>query len=236
MILPLPLEARARITEAVESVWSEASLPPDPARPRIVPLEVLIQAQPLIVREVANLTARTAVAYMEAAELLDNEYPATATNPLAGFLYAGPQASEVWGYIFVNAGDPVERRRFSIAHELGHYLLHFLPAIRQAQQAGEELHMIEEHYYSGSDGDDIPQGSLTHLAGEFSLRPLPTTDYARMEAEANQFAADLLMPVPACRTLRAAWSGRDNPRRFATTFLVSTAAMRRRLADLLAAA
>ena len=59
-----------------------------------------------------------------------------------------------------------------------------------------------------------------------------------MEDEANQFAAELLMPGPACRELAARYRGTfaRRPavlvRRMANDFLVSQEAMRRRLTGL----
>ena len=57
-------------------------------------------------------------------------------------------------------------------------------------------------------------------------------DTVQMEDEANQFAAELLMPEAACRALAQRYGGRSNPRRLATEFLVSGAAMRWRLKQL----
>lgn len=64
--------------------------------------------------------------------------------------------------IFVNANHPETRRRFTIAHEIAHYVLH--------------LHLIQ--------GDGIVEDALLRAAGLSSA----------VEAQANAFAADILMP------------------------------------------
>lgn len=72
-------------------------------------------------------------------------------------------ASKLHGSIAYNAGSPEERRRFTIAHELGHFLI---PTHRENAQCGRaELGVVK------------------------------STDPRKVkEAEANRFAACLLMP------------------------------------------
>lgn len=83
--------------------------------------------------------------------------PAGAT--LSGMLL--PARREVW----VNVHEPWERRRFSVAHEVGHFLLH-----------------------AGQDG-----AAVYCRTGD--LRPEPDTPERLREREANRFAAELLMPA-----------------------------------------
>ncbi len=78
------------------------------------------------------------------------------------------------GAILVAANRSRQRRRFSIAHELGHFLipLHLPPA----------------------------DGTLLCSAAHLSMQNVQHADRRRrMEAEANRFAALLLMPPPALR-------------------------------------
>jgi hypothetical protein len=77
---------------------------------------------------------------------------------LSGMLL--PARKEVW----VSEHEPWERRRFSIAHEVGHYLLHV---------------------------GDISDGVFCRAA---DLRPDPESPERLREREANRFAAELLMP------------------------------------------
>lgn len=82
----------------------------------------------------------------------------------AGVVLSGmllPARSEVW----VSRHEPWERRRFSVAHEIGHHLLHAT---------------------ASSD-------AVFCRAGD--LRPDPESPEHRREREANRFAAELLMPA-----------------------------------------
>ncbi len=77
---------------------------------------------------------------------------------LSGMLL--PARREVW----VNRHEPWERGRFSVAHEVGHFLLH----------AGDQ-----------------PEGVFCRAA---DLRPDPDSPERLRERQANRFAAELLMP------------------------------------------
>jgi len=55
------------------------------------------------------------------------------------------------------------RRRFSIAHELGHYVLHFLPLIEQFEQDGDKFSEIIEALSSpgeDEDAEELPTGKV----------------------------------------------------------------------------
>ena len=91
-----------------------------------------------------------------------------ASDDLSGFLLRDPRKNSI--IIGVNADHHVNRRRFTIAHECGHLLLH----------KGNELHV-----------DKQGSGYQVNLRdGESS------TGENNDEMEANLFAAELLMPVP----------------------------------------
>ncbi|MDX6524482.1 MAG: hypothetical protein QOI17_1995, partial [Gaiellales bacterium] len=66
----------------------------------------------------------------------------------------------------VSAHEPLPRRRFSVAHEVGHFLLHAL---------------------------DQRQAVFCRAA---DMRPDPDSPERLREREANRFAAELLMPEP----------------------------------------
>lgn len=123
---------------------------------------------------------------------------------LAGFLFTGGST----GWAFINGDDILQRRRFTAAHELGHFILH---------------------------GDQMPKGFLSDTA-ENVLESLNTETINQMEREANQFAVEILMPEAVCRA-RALSLRREHgicPRsvltyRLAAELLVSREAMRYRL-------
>lgn len=78
--------------------------------------------------------------------------------------------------ISVNKSDSYYRKRFTMAHELGHYLLH--------------AHLI-------GDGVDDSKAYRSVPDGNFSNGSID----AREETQANQFAASLLLPQGTIKTL-----------------------------------
>ncbi|MGA0598624.1 ImmA/IrrE family metallo-endopeptidase [Enterovirga sp. CN4-39] len=104
--------------------------------------------------------------------------------------------------IVVNSKEGPQRRRFTAAHELGHYLLH-------RDLVGERGH-LDRLFSSGSSG-----------VGDI-INPLH-------EVQANRFAAELLMPSGA---VRARAKTADNPVDLARHFGVSPAAMTVRMESL----
>ena len=110
---------------------------------------------------------------------------------------------KAWGSIVVAQGSSAKRRRFSIGHELGHFLI---PSHRP--QPGQQ--------FSCSDSD---------------LRLSDTKEkdrHRRIEAEANRFAAHLLMPPARIRMgLRSRRPDLGEVVRLAGEFRVSKEAMAR---------
>ena len=78
----------------------------------------------------------------------------------------------------------------------------------------------------------LPLGASSYTHDVDTQLAMMRDDVARMEDEANQFAAELLMPEAACRALAQHYGRRASPRRLATDFLVSVAAMHWRLRQL----
>ena len=114
---------------------------------------------------------------------------------------------KAWGEILVAGGTAPQRRRFSIGHELGHFLIpSHLP--------------LRGHKFSCSNADLIASDS-------------GASDHARrMEAEANRFAAELLMPAKRIRSnLKSRQPDLAEIVRLADEFEVSKAAMARSYVD-----
>lgn len=107
--------------------------------------------------------------------------------------------------ISVNRNDQRFRQRFTMAHELGHYLFH--------------AEMIEE-------GVDDNRAYRSSPDGKFDNPFIGRQE----ETEANQFAASLLMPTDAVREQWALLNG--DPKALARKFQVSETAMRIRLQGL----
>jgi ATP-dependent DNA helicase UvrD/PcrA len=145
--------------------------------------------------------------------------------------------------VFLRAGLPEAARRFTLAHELGHAVLHRNdgPAARTAGTwVAQRAAYDEVAGYDSTCGDDDltesfettgPDGELLAAGQSYSAR-------ARREGEANAFAAALLLPADRLRhaiaTLRAKDGKRDVTRRLATHFGVSEEVLLRRLCALLA--
>jgi len=95
------------------------------------------------------------------------------TDGFEGMLITNPEKSR--GAIMIKAGTSPRRRRFTIAHELGHFLL---PWHRQQK-------------FSCKSSDIKDSGSQRGL----------TPDLVTIETEANSFASELLMPSSAFKSL-----------------------------------
>jgi hypothetical protein len=209
------------VADALRRLFAAADLPwPPPARRTVmpVPLDRLIATYNLVHEEVPGLTRAAAAAYLsrwgvQRPELLED------ASPLAGFLFANAHG----GYILVNADDPLPRRRFTAAHELGHYLLHFLPRL-------QETHDVETYLVQDDSGETVREEDSANADKALSL--------PEMERQANRFAAELLMPETVCRTATDLYAARfHTPARFlehhlARDMLVSREAMRWRLRSL----
>ncbi len=181
---PREIEAIEYRAEAVlagvpDWLWDGERLP--------VPVEAIADSHfNLLVREVADMTAAPGCPPLEEGQTL------------SGLLLG----SEIW----VNAEEArlwPGRRRFTISHELGHYVLH-----RRGQQSLF-----------------CRRGSVAEAGGEAERPPLPPS-----EEEANAFAAALLIPA---RLLRRHYEElgprRDRFERLCELFGASQTAMSRRL-------
>jgi len=211
------------------AVYQAAGLDASYAAAGIAPLQKLVAAYPLSWYEVPNLTQRTSATYLRTKMGRPITPHPDRDEPLAGRLYA----KSAGGCILVEQKDPLVRRRFTVAHELGHYVLHFLPRLVEGPVVfEEELPLTEDEALDEPSVRGRPL--LLEPDGGSASQITPQ----QMEAEADLFAAELLMPEPLCRELvrshlrlcggRRAVLGR----RLATECLVSQAAMTRRLHEL----
>jgi Zn-dependent peptidase ImmA (M78 family) len=107
--------------------------------------------------------------------------------------------------VFVNANEPPARQRFTVAHELGHRLLHMESGL-------DELVDTEDNFRTAG----VPEDDSW-------------TPERRREWEANVFASALLMDAAL---LRQKWQECTDPTKLAWMFQVSTTAMLVRLTQL----
>lgn len=108
--------------------------------------------------------------------------------------------------IFVNANEPPARKRFTIAHEIGHKLLHMTSAV------DSEFVDTQDNFRTV----DIPDDS-------------GWSEERRKEWEANAFASALLMNA---ESVKAKWQELKDTSVLAWAFQVSVPAMTVRLAQL----
>ena len=115
-------------------------------------------------------------------------------------------ANKSAGYILVKRGALPERRRFTIAHELGHWHNGWHKPVGQGFECSK---------------DDFRQRDL----GKEKSRQ-------QMETEANRFAAELLMPIKEFRKrMGAGGANLESAMSLDSSFGVSKAAIARRLVD-----
>jgi hypothetical protein len=155
----------------------------DPARSGPVPLGRLFDEFNLLHVSLPRLTRASIVQYLRGQGIIPGslEEEGTTDEHFAGFLFT----TGADGYVFVaeeeqqttEQGEPrlyrttVGRRRFTAAHELGHFLMH-----RDRMTARRWI-------------ADTPQ----------TIREEDGGDDFQMEREADRFAAELLMPADLCR-------------------------------------
>jgi len=193
-----------RVGAAVAALRRDAGQPVDPGRRGPVLLGRLFEEKGLDHVALPNLTRGAAAEHLRAAGI-PVEALGEPAEELAGFVFVAGRV----GWAFVRAGDGLPRRRFTAAHELGHFLLH-----RGAMGRFR------------ADTDATLQEADGRVADE-------------MEREANRFAAELLMPAEVCRARAEELRRQHGccPRgvlvyRLASELLVSREAMRYRLQSL----
>jgi Zn-dependent peptidase ImmA (M78 family) len=233
----------AKVTTVVQSVWQLSGF----EKPTfgIVPLNELIGAYPIWFAEIPYLTPRQAKIFLAKKMGQTPVIDLNSDENLSGFLFAQQNRSVFTGCIFVDANDILARRRFSAAHELGHYLLHFLPAMQELAKAGKEEGMATEGLIYETSND--AEGSETNNEWAGKQIVIPGLEIAEnvmlfteswQEAEANQFAAELLMPAETCQILIAQHQvpfGRKKEflaNRLSSELLISREAITWRLASL----
>ena len=188
-------EIERRATEVLvglpEWIWDGSSLP--------LPVETIADSYfGLLVRDVDDLGSAPGAPKVGVGE------------SLSGLL--DPARREIW----VNAEEARQwpaRRRFTIGHELGHFLLHSREKAVMCRHAS-----VDPDDGEATDRLATSSGIVDHRKGR--TIPLP-------EAEANAFAAALLMPAPLIKRFYES-TGRDF-HKLCELFDCSGAAMGKRL-------
>ena len=222
----------SRFAVPIAALYDEAEEKRPTPRNPIVPLQALARGLNRNCSELPQLCARGAFDFLlSRGGMMRRPSPAACAmdeaalgEPLAGFLWA----NAFGGAIFVRSDDPVSRRSFSVAHELGHFVLHLPLHIEAERQKGREEEAQFTDILLPTDEDAEP-GEIGTSA------PMSNTLFARREREANAFAGELLMPEELLREMARDLGPRrdaDLIWRLSTDLLVSRAAMRVRLSML----
>lgn len=229
---PLKRYSNVLIQRAANNVWE--SLDHSAKDQSISPLYDMISSYPIRTSEIPDLTFQSAAHFLSTETGQRVPIPENSSQPLAGFLFIQRYRSAFYGCILVEKFDPIVRRRFSAAHELGHYLLHFLPML-DSQPISQDMILAEGLTYSKEVPDELPTGKLALIHSPEIVSEFNFVGNDQVEREANQFAAQLLMPEVRCMEMYRLFSekyGVQRPvliKRLATEFLVSAEAMKWRL-------
>lgn len=220
----------------IAALYDEAEEKSPTPRNSIVPLAMLARGLNRNCSELPQLCARAAFDLLLArGGMMRRPSPAACAmdeaaliEPLAGFLWA----NAFGGAIFVRSEDPVSRRRFSVAHELGHFVLHLPLEIAAARRAGLEAEIEITDVLLP---EDLPQDEAAGPGEIKTPEASNNTLFAQREREANAFAAELLMPEDLLREIARELGPRrdaDLVWRLSCDLLVSRAAMHLRLRTL----
>jgi hypothetical protein len=234
-----------KISATVRQAFAEAGLDFDALRPGVIPLFEIISAYPLRVAtlpEGRRLTARSAIEFLGRETGKELPLPRDGERPLSGFIYVFEYEGFYNGCIFTEWNDPITRRRFSAAHELAHYLIHFQPLLEQRRLEGTSEPLILTEGISLDVKDEtreVPAAQMSASEGMDEPQPLILGSTPQeQEREANLFAAELLMPAHVCEELARQYAQRFNMkaevrvRLLARDLFVSAEAMTRRLKEL----
>jgi len=202
---PCRLELMHRwIAEALRRVGSSANGAHPPTGP--VPMTRILETFQITLQPVPDLTRTRAREFLRLPAAEDPQ-SLSEHSQLSGLMVARATGSVV----LVNATDILTRRRFTMAHELGHHLLH-----RPRMQSG-----MLRYDLAAEDGGHLSESALKQI-----------------EDEADLFAANMLMPEQWVRTWFVHQQREWDPSpglagsRLATLLLVSRQAANKRLAAL----
>jgi hypothetical protein len=114
---------RLWVQEAAERFWHTAGGPPE-GFPREL-RRPIAWSVPLSIVDLPELGMTAMASWLE--ERCNVSWRPLTDRPLRGALWAGPTG----GFVFLNGGDPDDERRFSLAHELAHYIIEYVERRRR---------------------------------------------------------------------------------------------------------
>lgn len=208
------------ISEAADHFWAEAGGAPDDTFPRDL-RRAVAHALPLAVVDLPRLGVSGVEAWLERRGLL---LPvAERDRPLRACLLAGKGA----GIVFLDGADPDDERRFSLAHEVAHFLVDYvLPRQQVQERLGPRALAVLDGDRQASRTEQIdavlaavPLGLRLHIMERTSDGHHPHHAVSVSEQRADALALELLAPASAVRArLDGMSDSRDVERLLRTTF------------------
>lgn len=188
----------AALRSVAEAFWTEVGAP-EPF-PRSLESSV-VWALPVAVLEVRRLSVRTAEEWLR--RLGAPLVLACRDRSLKGCLisYGGK------GLVLVDGHDPEDERRFSLAHEVSHFLLDYLlPRRRTVERLGESVREVLDGKRRPTVEErvdallgDVNIGVHTHLLERNPEGTIDRTEILSVESRSDLLALELLAPASEVR-------------------------------------
>ncbi|NNB91363.1 ImmA/IrrE family metallo-endopeptidase [Corallococcus exiguus] len=136
--------------------------------------------------------------------------------------------------LFFDSDDSEAEQRFTLAHEVAHYVLdHLLPRTRALDFFGEGILPVLDgereprlNEYMDSRFSDVPLGLQVHLMNRGEAGDADSGAVLLAEERADHLALELLAPMTAARAELNEVTVTEGPRRLETVFGLPTAAAR----------
>jgi hypothetical protein len=188
--------------EAAARFW-EAAGEPAPGFPRDLRLAVA-HATPLAVVDLPRLGIAAMARWLGARRC--NAPVDLHDRPLRAALYAGSEG----GWLFLDGADPDDERRFSLAHEVAHFIVEYVePRRRVAARLGPRVLEVLDGRRRPAEAERI-DAALTGLRLQPRLHLLERTEtglpraaaVTQAEARADELALELLAPIELVQQLQ----------------------------------
>ncbi len=209
------------VTELAKEFWLLAG----GARPfprdlrRAIPRAALLS-----VKELADLSVQRVSAWLRDQGV--SSFAAERERALCACLFARGG----WGFIFLDADDDEAEQRFSLAHELAHFLRHYHePRRRAIAKFGRQILDVFDGKRSPTPAErlhallrNVHVGEHVHLLARDDRRQIASPTIASAELDADLLGCELLAPaetvLPQTRRRTARASRLEAERQLATVF------------------
>lgn len=198
--------------EAVERFFRPTGGPADSRPVSFTELSLLASERyRLVIQTFSDLNIETILSTMRTLDLPVNRSLVGHYSSLAGFMYA----CNGTGMIFIEENDSEERRRFTLAHELGHFINDYYRPIYlkyensntiplfQKDEAAQTHQVVSARCTKkdvfGEEELEIAGGQARGIHRSAELHREQREKFK--EIKANLFAAELLMPMEDCKRI-----------------------------------